>query len=179
MFRHVTCKKKMMKAVKIAWAWSYSGYFMQLYLLYNHKWKTHQKNCMLPRHVTRTTQQASTFLLHYFFTLKTTDGRYRRLYMGIFQCLELFTQFEILWVDKWEGEGQNKGYLNMSFLFCSKFLIKNVNCNHQFQPFLFSHKSLKNLFINKQLLINYTEKYDILCQFQFGFRKGCSTEQAV
>ena len=62
----------------------------------------------------------------------------------------------------------------MSFLFCSKFPIKNVNCSHQFQPFLFSHKSLKNLFINKQL-INYTEKYDILCQFQFGFRKGHST----
>ena len=113
-----------------------------------------------------------------FLILKTTDGRYRRLYMGIFQCLELFTQFKILWVNKWEGEGQTKGYLNMSFLFCSKFPIKNVNCSHQFQPFLFSHKSLKNLFINKQL-INYTEKYDILCQFQFGFRKGHSTEQAV
>ena len=26
--------------------------------------------------------------------------------------------------------------------------------------------------------INYIEKYDILCQFQFGFRKGRSTEQA-
>ena len=37
----------MMKAVKIAWAWSYSGYFMQLYLLYNHNWKTHQKDYML------------------------------------------------------------------------------------------------------------------------------------
>ena len=59
----------------------------------------------------------------------------------------------------------------MSFLFCSKFLIKNVNCGHQFQPFLLSLKSFKNLFINKQV-INYTEKYDILCQFQFGFRKG-------
>ena len=28
-------------------------------------------------------------------------------------------------------------------------------------------------------LINYIEKYDILCQFQFGFRKGRSTEQAI
>ena len=28
-------------------------------------------------------------------------------------------------------------------------------------------------------LINYIEKSDILCQFQFGFRKGRSTEQAI
>ena len=28
-------------------------------------------------------------------------------------------------------------------------------------------------------LINYIEKYDILCQFQFGFRIGRSTEQAI
>ena len=28
-------------------------------------------------------------------------------------------------------------------------------------------------------LINYIEKYGILCQFQFGFRKGRSTEQAM
>ena len=28
-------------------------------------------------------------------------------------------------------------------------------------------------------LINYIEKYSILCQFQFGFRKGRSTEQAI
>ena len=28
-------------------------------------------------------------------------------------------------------------------------------------------------------LINYIKKYDILCQFQFGFRKGRSTEQAI
>ena len=28
-------------------------------------------------------------------------------------------------------------------------------------------------------LINNIEKYDILCQFQFGFRKGRSTEQAI
>lgn len=28
-------------------------------------------------------------------------------------------------------------------------------------------------------LINYIEKYDILCQFQIGFRKGRSTEQAI
>jgi len=28
-------------------------------------------------------------------------------------------------------------------------------------------------------LINYIEKYDILCQFQFGSRKGRSTEQAI
>lgn len=32
--------------------------------------------------------------------------------------------------------------------------------------------------VHKQL-INYIEKYDILCQFQFGFRKGSSTEQAI
>ena len=28
-------------------------------------------------------------------------------------------------------------------------------------------------------LINYIEKYGTLCQFQFGFRKGRSTEQAI
>ena len=32
--------------------------------------------------------------------------------------------------------------------------------------------------VYKQLIL-YIEKYEILCQFQFGFRKGRSTEQAI
>lgn len=171
----------MMKAVKIAWAWSYPGYFMQLYLLYNHKWKTHQKKLHATHAgmlTTRTTQQPSTFLLHYFFYTESNRWKIQEVVHGCISMPRTSTQFKILWVNKWEGEGQTKGYLNMSFLFCSKFPIKNANCSQQFQPFLLSHKSLKNLFINKQL-INYTEKYDILYQFQFGFRKGHSTEQAV
>ena len=43
---------------------------------------------------------------------------------------------------------------------------------------LLSLKSLKSLSTCRQLL-NDIEKYEILYQFQFGFRKGRSTEQAI
>ena len=177
MFWHVTCKKKMMKAVKIAWAWSYSGYFMQLYLLYNHKWKTHQKNCMLPRQVTRTTQQASTFLLHYFFYTENNRWKIQEVVHGY---ISMPRTIYTVWDSLSKTSGKERAKIKVIWIWASLSAANSSlkNCSHQFQPFLFSNKSLKNLFINKQL-INYTEKNDILCQFQFGFRKGRSTEQAV
>ena len=43
---------------------------------------------------------------------------------------------------------------------------------------LFVFTQIFEKLVYKQL-INYIEMYDILCQFQFGFRKGHSTEQAI
>ena len=45
------------------------------------------------------------------------------------------------------------------------------------QYFLYLHRFLKKL-VCKQLT-SYVEKYAILSQYQFGFRKGRSTEQAI
>lgn len=41
---------------------------------------------------TRTTREATDFCAT-FFIMKTTGGRYRRLYMGIFQRLDKFPRF--------------------------------------------------------------------------------------
>ena len=47
----------------------------------------------------------------------------------------------------------------------------------QFQISVFTQIFEKKL-VYRQLL-NYIEKYEFLYQFQFGFRKGTSTEQAI
>ena len=39
------------------------------------------------------------------------------------------------------------------------------------------NKVFEKLIYNQ--LYNFLEKYSILCKYQFGFKKGCSTEQAI
>lgn len=126
----------MMKAVKIAWAWSYSGYFMQLYLFYNHKWKTHQKNCMLPRQLVTMNYSTSK---HLFITLffYTENNRWK-MQEVVHGYISMPRTIYTVWDSLSKTSGEERAKIKVIGIWASfsaansslKMLIAVINFNH-------------------------------------------------